>query len=91
MIKQEQLEKGVELCLKNGRGLLQDAHFLEQNNRFTSAIPLFVISYEEMNKALFLEDTRYQGNDISDKEYSNIFCNLQQSVEVCTNKDERRV
>jgi len=73
MIKQKQLEKGVELCLKNGINLLEDAHFLEQNKRFSSAIPLFVIAYEEMNKALFLEDTRYLGKDISDKEYSKIF------------------
>lgn len=55
MIKRNQLKKGVELCLKNGISLLEDANFLAQNRKFVSAIPLFVIAYEEMNKALFLD------------------------------------
>lgn len=73
MIKRNQLKKGVELCLKNGISLLEDARFLEQNKKFVSALPLFVIAYEEMNKALFLEDRLYLGKDISDKEYVQIF------------------
>ena len=63
MIAISKLKKGVELCLNNGKRLLDDAKFLQNNKRFASAIPLYVISYEELNKGLFLEDHLFINSD----------------------------
>ena len=73
MIATSELKKGVELCLNNGKRLLDDAKFLQNNKRFASAIPLYVISYEELNKGLFLEDHLFSKEDISDEEYRQVF------------------
>lgn len=73
MIAVSELKKGIELCLNNGKRLLDDAKFLQENKRFASAIPLYIISYEELNKGLFLEDHLFSKEDISDKEYKEVF------------------
>ena len=54
---------------------LDDAKFLQNNKRFASAIPLYIISYEELNKGLFLEDHLFSKEDISDAEYKAVFTN----------------
>ena len=73
MIKASELKKGIELCLNNGKRLLDDAKFLQGSKRFASAIPFYIISYEELNKGLFLEDHLFSKEDISDKKYNEIF------------------
>jgi len=73
MIKSSELKKGVELCLNNGKRLADDAKFLQDNKKFASAIPLYIISYEELNKGLFLEDHLFSKEDISDTEYKEVF------------------
>jgi len=50
------LKDGVKHCLNNGKRLLDDAKFLHDRKRYASAIPLYIIAYEELNKGFFLED-----------------------------------
>ncbi|HXV38190.1 MAG TPA: AbiV family abortive infection protein [Nitrosopumilaceae archaeon] len=73
MIATSELKKGVELCLNNGKRLLDDAKLLQKNKKFASAIPLYIISYEELNKGLFLEEHLFSKEDISDTEYKEVF------------------
>jgi len=73
LIPVSSLKQGIELCLNNGKRLLDDAKFLQDDKRFASAIPLYVISYEELNKGLFLQDHLFEKEDISDKKYNEVF------------------
>lgn len=73
MIKHNELKKGVELCLENGKRLLDDAIILQKEKKYTSAIPLFILAYEEINKANFLEEKRFDDKDVSESEYEDFF------------------
>ena len=73
MIKTSEFKKGIELCLENGKRLLDDALSLQQKRRYRSAIPLFILGYEEVNKAVFLDYKFEKNDDVTDEEYKKIF------------------
>lgn len=73
MIPFADLKDGVKHCLNNGKRLQDDAKLLHDNKKFISAIPLYIIAYEELNKGFFLEDFLYKGEDISNHKQNEIF------------------
>lgn len=73
MIKVSELSKGIEYCTYNGKRLLDDALILQKYKKYSSAIPLFILGYEEINKGVFLEYKLDRHEDVSDKEYDKIF------------------
>ena len=73
MIKVSELSKGIELCIDNGKRLLEDALILQKNKKFSSAIPLFILGYEEINKGVFLEYKLDKQENVSDGEYDRVF------------------
>lgn len=73
MIAISELKKGIEYCSDNGKRLNDDANFLQKNKKFSSAIPLYIIAYEEIGKAVFLEDKLYKNEEVSNKEYAEFF------------------
>jgi AbiV family abortive infection protein len=73
LIKTSELKDGIKSCLDNGKRLLDDALFLQQKGRYSSAIPLFILSYEEINKAVFLMYKFEKNEDVTDAEYKKIF------------------
>src|SRR5438094_311043 len=79
MIKTSELKKGIEFCLDNGKRLLDDALFLQQKGRYSSAIPLFILGYEEINKAVFLEYKFEKNQNVTDEEYKKLFRGLSHS------------
>src|SRR5207245_4448219 len=73
MIKTSELKKWMELYLDNRKRLLDDSLFLQEKRRYSSAIPLFILGYEEINKAVFLDYKFEKNEDITDDEYKKIF------------------
>lgn len=73
MITSSDLKTGIEFCLNNGKRLLDDGEFLHQNKRYHSAIPLYILGYEEINKAMILDDLYSEGKSLSQEEYRKIF------------------
>lgn len=73
MIKISELKNGIELCLDNGKRLLDDAVLLQENRKYQTAIPLFILAYEEINKGVFLEHKLHKKEEVSDDEYDKIF------------------
>lgn len=73
MIKVSELSKGIELCIENGKRLLDDALVLQKHKKFSSAIPLFILGYEEINKGVFLEYKLDKHENVSDSEYDKVF------------------
>lgn len=73
MIKNSDLKEGIQYCLDNGKGLLEDGRFLQTKKKYTSSIPLLILGYEEINKALFLEYKFHKDENITDREYKDLF------------------
>lgn len=63
---------GIDYCLKNGKKLLDGANILKDAKHFTSAVPLYILAYEELNKASFLKEKLFINEDVSDKEWKNL-------------------
>ena len=71
-VKVSELKKGIEYCLDNGKRLHDAASFLLKSKKFTSAIPLYIMAYEEISKAAFLEEKYFNNQSVSDQEWKDL-------------------
>jgi len=71
-IKISELKNGIEYCQDNGKRLHDDASFLHKNKKSLSAIPLYVLAYEEISKAVFLEEKYYNNQSVSTQEWKDL-------------------
>jgi len=69
LIKNSELKSGITYCLDNGKRLLDDAFKLQKKKLIHTAIPLYILGYEEIGKAIFLEQKFHDGEDVSDDEW----------------------
>lgn len=63
-------ELGINLCLDNAKRLIDDAEFLARGERYQSSIPLYVLAYEEIGKAVFLWTKLIDNKRVDEKEFS---------------------
>lgn len=73
MIENSRLKSGIVYCLENGIRLINDGRFLQLNKKFSSAIPLFILGYEEINKAIHLMDLCINEKSLTDEDYKSTF------------------
>lgn len=66
------VQKGVEACLENGKRLIDDARLLQQQGRYLSSIPLYILGYEEVGKGLFLAKKLIRKHKIHEKEWHRL-------------------
>ena len=62
----ENLEKGVKLCLKNARRLIEDANLLIDNGSFGHALFFLITSIEEVSKAFMYTSSRLESQKIEE-------------------------
>lgn len=66
------LKSGIEFCLNNGKRLLDDASLLHKYKKFQSAIPLYVLAFEEISKGAFLEEKYFNNQNVSAQEWKDL-------------------
>lgn len=64
------LPKGIEYCLANGKRLYDDAVLLHKQKRLRTAIPIYILAYEEFGKAVFLFGKHSDAIELDEKEYT---------------------
>ncbi len=67
--------EGCKLAIDNAKRLADDAELLEQNGRLASAFAASINAWEELGKAVLLYRYWKEKRDISENEWTKIFCN----------------
>lgn len=66
------LKKGIEYCLSNGKRLYNDAKYLNDDKRYRTAIPIYILAYEEMGKAIYLFGKLEDGVEVKESEFRSM-------------------
>jgi AbiV family abortive infection protein len=66
------LRKGIEYCLSNGKRLYDDAKFLQNDERFRTAVPIYILAYEEFGKAVYLYGKLSDGVEVTEAEFRSL-------------------
>lgn len=65
-------KKGIEYCLSNGKRLYDDAKFLHEDERYRTAVPVYILAYEEFGKAVWLYARLSDGANITEEEFRTL-------------------
>jgi len=66
------IKKGIEYCLANGKRLYDDAALLHEQERYKTAVPIYILAYEEFGKAVYLYGKMSDGVEVTEAEFRSL-------------------
>lgn len=69
----ENLQEGIDASLSYSLRMINDAHMLEADKRFLSAIPLYILALEELGKSQHLIAKHVRRIRVTEEEWRKLF------------------